>query len=65
MALISEVFDTARAAEYLSLTVANLAQMRHRGVGPRFHKIGRTFVYKRNDLDKWARTRSVKGRVQS
>lgn len=64
MALVSEVFDTNAAAKYLSLSVANLAQLRHRGRGPRVYKIGYTFVYRRSDLDRWARTRSINGRAR-
>ena len=47
------------AADYLGTTTDNLAQMRHRGVGPSWSQPTRRIIrYHRDDLDRWlARSR--------
>lgn len=41
------------AARYLGLQEGSLRQMRMRGEGPRYYKIGRAVRYRISDLDKW------------
>ena len=50
---------TFDAAEHLKLKPATLIAYRHRGVGPRYSKLGSIVVYDLADLDSWADTRSV------
>jgi hypothetical protein len=46
--------DPEDAAAYLRLTVRGLEDMRGKGTGPRFHKVGSRVVrYHRDDLDAW------------
>jgi excisionase family DNA binding protein len=46
------------AAEYLGLSVWTLAQMRLRGDGPPFYRLGlRLIGYRRDDLDQWLASR--------
>jgi predicted DNA-binding transcriptional regulator AlpA len=48
-----ELLDPQGAANYLSLKVSSLADMRVRGEGPRFCKAGRYVRYRLADLDAW------------
>ena len=41
------------AADYLGLAPATLANMRSKGGGPVFHKVGARVVYHKSDLDAW------------
>ncbi|REJ79722.1 MAG: helix-turn-helix domain-containing protein [Acidobacteria bacterium] len=52
------VLDTPMAASYLGLSPATLETMRSRGGGPRFSKLGRRVVYRREELDRWLEERS-------
>lgn len=45
--------DPDDAARYLSLTRRGMEDMRARGVGPKFHKVGRVVRYNITDLDRW------------
>lgn len=48
----------AQASSYLSLTPAGLEQMRRRGGGPAFSKVGQRVVrYHLRDLDAWCEQR--------
>jgi hypothetical protein len=40
-------------AEYLHTSVAQLAQFRYRGIGPRFVKVGRRVLYRWSDVADW------------
>jgi hypothetical protein len=40
-------------AEYLHTTVANLAQLRYNGRGPKFIKAGRRILYRWYDVADW------------
>lgn len=41
-------------ADYLGTTTANLAQMRYRGTGPKFVKLGHRAVrYRWSDIEAW------------
>lgn len=44
------------AASYLSLTLRGLEDMRAKGTGPRFSKVGRIVRYNVADLDLWLLT---------
>ena len=51
-------------AEYLSTTTGALAQMRYRGIGPKFIKLGAKAVrYRMSDVSDWldAQTRQQSG----
>ena len=52
--------DAESAATYVGLRAKTLANLRCRGLGPRFVKRGRIFYFKR-DLDEWLEA----GRAQS
>jgi hypothetical protein len=41
------------AAAFLSLTTQRLAKMRLAGDGPKFCKVGRSILYRRQDLESW------------
>lgn len=46
--------DRKGAAEYLGITVDTLAQMAHRGTGPKYAKPSERIVrYHRDELDRW------------
>ena len=42
---------SSQAARYLNMHAGTLANMRCRGVGPRFWKVGSKVLYKYDDLD--------------
>ncbi len=46
-------FDTAGAADYLSLGKSTLEKFRIFGGGPAFSKIGKKVLYDAADLDAW------------
>lgn len=50
------LLSTDDAAMYIGLAVPTLKEMRIKGKGPKFCKIGRTVRYKREDLDAWIDT---------
>ena len=58
ISIVGGVLDTPMAAEYLGLSPATLETMRSRGGGPRFSKLGRRVVYRREELDRWLEERS-------
>jgi len=56
--LNGKFLTTTEAASYLAdrgviRTPATLAQLRHRGVGPAFRRIGRDVIYEPPALDAW------------
>jgi excisionase family DNA binding protein len=54
----SPFLTTDEAAAYLRIEPRTLANMRHRGTGPHFHKHGGRILYRTHDLDIWSnRTR--------
>jgi excisionase family DNA binding protein len=57
---MSDLLTVQQAAEYLGFKPATLAQMRWRGDGPEFLKLGKFVRYDRADLDAWARSRRYK-----
>ncbi|RUV07450.1 DNA-binding protein [Mesorhizobium sp. M1A.F.Ca.IN.020.03.2.1] len=44
---------TDGAARYVGLSVSTLEKLRLTGAGPEYIKLGRTVVYKPEDLDAW------------
>ena len=50
----SSLVKPVEVAEYLDTTTANLAQMRYRGTGPKFVKLGhRAIRYRWEDVHAW------------
>ncbi len=49
--------DTKGAAERIGLAVKTLENMRTRGDGPKFMKLGRAVRYRLADLDAWMAAR--------
>jgi hypothetical protein len=43
-------YSTKEAADYLGVTASNLHQMRHRGQGPAYHKVGARVFYTLRDI---------------
>jgi hypothetical protein len=43
--------NTRKAADYLGLWMALLEHWRHLGLGPKFMRVGRRILYRRDDLD--------------
>jgi predicted DNA-binding transcriptional regulator AlpA len=54
---MSDLLTQQQAAAYLGFKPGTLAQMRWRGDGPAFLKLGKFVRYDRADLDTWARSR--------
>ncbi|MBF0612981.1 MAG: helix-turn-helix domain-containing protein [Magnetococcales bacterium] len=50
---IVSTFRTIAAAQYVGCSRSKLEKLRLYGDGPLFIKIGRTVVYRRQDLDAW------------
>lgn len=49
----SDIATPPQVAEALHTTEAALAQMRYRGTGPDFVKVGRRVLYRWSDVEKW------------
>ena len=50
---IEEFLDDEAAAIKLKVKPATLPQWRSRGIGPPYHKIGRSAYYRPSDIDAW------------
>ena len=49
-----QLLETKVIAEYMGTTPQNLAQMRYRGTGPKFIKLGaRSVRYRWSDVEAW------------
>ena len=44
---------TKEAASFTTLAVGSLANLRVQGLGPKFYKIGKRVVYRRDELAEW------------
>jgi Helix-turn-helix domain len=55
-----ELLTTDEAADWLKLPAAQLKQLRYRGVGPPYTRLGRHIRYARSDLQRWIQA----GRVE-
>ena len=53
----TDLLDTGEAAAYLHLSPRTLERYRVTGEGPRFLKLGRRVLYRRDDLDTWIESR--------
>jgi len=51
--MIPELATTAQVADALHTTAASLAQMRFRGDGPKFVRLGRRVLYRWADVEQW------------
>jgi predicted DNA-binding transcriptional regulator AlpA len=52
--MTGEFIQPAEAAELTGISIAALAQLRHRGQGPRFYKpTARAVLYKREEVLAW------------
>ncbi len=52
--MTGEFIQPAEAAELTGISIAALAQLRHRGQGPRFYKpTARAVLYKRSEVLAW------------
>lgn len=47
------MLTTKEVAAYLKLKPTALNQMRYRGEGPTFHKLGSSVRYLKSDIDEW------------
>ena len=54
-------YSTEDAAAYLQLAPGTLTNLRSRGDGPVYCKIGRRVVYRQADLDAWLDAHAVGG----
>lgn len=50
---LPDVMTPAEACEYLRLSRASLANMRTKGIGPKFVRAGKLLRYRREDLLAW------------
>jgi excisionase family DNA binding protein len=48
-----------QVAEYLQLPPKTLAEWRSRGIGPRYHKVGRHARYKWAEVERWLASQAV------
>jgi hypothetical protein len=51
--MITELAKPAEVAQYLRSTTSSLAQMRYRGEGPKFVRMGRRVLYRWPDVEQW------------
>lgn len=56
---LEERMDTVSAAEYIGFHRNTMANMRSKGLGPRYTKVGRLVLYRKKDLDEYMSTRVV------
>ena len=54
----STYLNQAEAADYLRLSPRTLERHRVNGTGPRFTKAGRRVIYRVDELDAWAASRT-------
>jgi len=47
------LLNTEQVASYIGLAKQTISELRVKGGGPKFCKIGRAVRYKREDLDSW------------
>lgn len=49
----------AEVSQYLGVPVATLYQWRHRGIGPKVHKLGRHLRYRWTEVEAWVDQQAV------
>jgi len=57
--VITDNFREPTAAAYLGQSARTLRNLRLKGGGPVFLKLGRIVLYRRSDLDRWLSQRAV------
>ncbi|MCB1504889.1 MAG: helix-turn-helix domain-containing protein [Hyphomicrobiaceae bacterium] len=62
---VDTYLDTRQAARYLDVKSSLLRDLRSRGGGPRFTRIGRLVRYRRDWLDDYAESRSATNTAQA
>ena len=55
----NRVLNVSQAATYLGLAPQSLHNMRFRGVGPAYHKLGSRVVYRISDLELYLMERRI------
>lgn len=53
MTIASPLMTTEEVAQYVRLSVETLRYFRQRDQGPRFARLGRRVMYRRQDVDNW------------
>jgi hypothetical protein len=56
---IAPLLDPNETGRILDLTVGSLANWRHKGIGPKFIRVGGRIKYRREDLASWIEQRCV------
>lgn len=51
-----QLMTTKEASQYVRHAVQTLAKWRVYGLGPRWHKVGRSVLYDRAELDAWVQS---------
>jgi hypothetical protein len=59
MALLGENLTEREAAAFLRTTSRTLRNMRRKGGGPSYARVGRTVIYRLVDLQKWQAVQST------
>ena len=55
----NERMMTPKAAKYLDVSAMAMCNWRKEGIGPRYYKIGRRFLYTKKDLDAFVESCAV------
>jgi hypothetical protein len=55
--IVPAVIRPSDAAAYLNLSIQRLAKLRLEGGGPKFLKVGRSVLYRKQDLDDFLQSR--------
>jgi excisionase family DNA binding protein len=58
--MTSEILTTREAAKYVRLGKPTLERFRLTGQGPRFCKLGGAVRYRRDELEAWLKTRTIR-----
>lgn len=53
-----DIITPAEVGEELQIPEATLAQWRHRGIGPRYFRVGRHVRYRRSEVLAWFEARA-------
>ena len=59
MSSLGENLTEGEAANYLRTTTRTLRNLRRKGGGPAFARVGRTIIYRLVDLQKWQAVQST------
>jgi predicted DNA-binding transcriptional regulator AlpA len=57
---LPSVMRAGDAARFVGLSESTLAKLRLNGNGPRYCKLGRRVVYRREDLEQWLQSRTAR-----